>query len=277
LTPTSRPGYRAGCRCRRNFGLRAASKGHAAVSEERSGRFYESADHASRETEATALTFRWRMERGAPMWKEKTMSASTIRIRMRSITAWSLLAIPTLLCLSTARAQPVSAKETVLMVQRALSRLPYYGVFDFLVFGVDRGVVTVGGFAYRSNLTSDAVAAIKYVVGADEVADTIEVLPASQNDDRIRWATFYKIYTDDFLSRYAPGGAMTVRYDALSFARFPAMQPFGTYPIHIIVKNGRTMLLGVVDSEADKTLAGLRAREITGVFDVENSLVVDKR
>jgi osmotically-inducible protein OsmY len=70
---------------------------------------------------------------------------------------------------------------------------------------------------------------------------------------------------------------MSVRYDALSFARFPGMQPFGTYPIHIIVKNGRTMLLGVVESEADKTLATVRAREVTGVFGVENNLVVDTR
>src|SRR5207244_3956239 len=202
------------------------------------------------------------------------MSAPTVRIRMRNVAALSLLAIPTVLSLSTARAQPVAAKETVFMVQRALSRLPYYGVFDFLVFGVDRGVVNVGGFAYRPNLPSDAVSAIKHVAGVDVVANKIEVLPASPNDDRIRWATFYNIYTDDFLSRYAPGGAMSARYDALSFARFPGMQPFGTYPIHIIVKNGRTMLLGVVDSETDETLAGVRAREVTGVFGVENDLVV---
>jgi hyperosmotically inducible protein len=205
------------------------------------------------------------------------MNASTGRIWMRTVTGLLLFAIATVASVSTARAQTVAAKETVLMVQRALSRLPYYGVFDFLVFGVDRGVVTVGGFAYRPDLTSDAASAIKHVAGVDEVANKIEVLPASQNDDRIRWATFYNIYTDDFLSRYAPGGAMSARYEALSFARFPGMQPFGTYPIHIIVKNGRTMLLGVVDSEADKTVAGVRAREVTGVLGVENSLVVEKR
>lgn len=70
---------------------------------------------------------------------------------------------------------------------------------------------------------------------------------------------------------------MSARYEALSFARFPGMQPFGMYPIHIIVKNGRTMLLGVVDSEIDKNLAGVRARDVTGVFGVENDLVVDKK
>jgi osmotically-inducible protein OsmY len=55
------------------------------------------------------------------------------------------------------------------------------------------------------------------------------------------------------------------------------MQPFGMYPIHIIVKNGRTTLLGVVDNEIDKNLAGVRARDVTGVFGVENDLVVDKK
>lgn len=175
---------------------------------------------------------------------------------------------------SLPRAQTAETKETALMVQRSLLRLPYYGVFDFLAFAVNRGVVSVGGFAYHANLKSDAGAAIKRVAGVDEIANRIEVLPVSQNDDRIRWATFYNIYTDDFLSRYAPGGAMSARYEALSFARFPGMQPFGTYPIHIIVKHGRTTLLGAVDHESDKILAAVRAREVSGVFGVDNDLVV---
>lgn len=181
-----------------------------------------------------------------------------------------------LLATTVLHAQPVAVKETTLQVQRALQRLPYYGVFDFLAFSVDRGTVTLLGYAYRGNLASDATNAVKRVAGVDEVANKIEVLPASQNDERIRWSTFYNIYTDDFLSRYAPGGAMSARYEARSFGRFPGMQPFGTYPIHIIVKNGRTTLLGVVDNEADKTVTGIRAREVTGVFGVENELMISK-
>ena len=198
-------------------------------------------------------------------------------LAVRNVIAAVLVATVTVLSAATPPAQSVATKETALMVQRALLRLPYYGVFDFLVFGVNRGVVSIGGFAYRPNLKSDAISAIRRVAGVDEVANKIEVLPASQRDDRIRWATFYNIYTDDFLSRYAPGGAMSARYEALSFARFPGMQPFGTYPIHIIVKNGRTMLLGVVASESDKILAGVRARDVGGVFGVDNDLAVDKK
>ena len=181
--------------------------------------------------------------------------------------------------IGTARpaAQSVAAKETVFNIERALERLPYYGVFDFLAFGVEKGTVTLQGYAYQGGLKSAATQAVKRVSGVDEVANSIALLPASQNDDRIRWATFYRIYTDDFLSRYAPGGAIGARYDARQFARFPGMQPYGTYPIHIIVKGGRTTLLGVVDNESDKTVAGLRAREIDGVFGVENELVVNTK
>jgi osmotically-inducible protein OsmY len=52
------------------------------------------------------------------------------------------------------------------------------------------------------------------------------------------------------------------------------MQPVGIYPIHIIVKNGRTTLLGVVDSAADRQIAEVRARSVNGVFEVRNELTV---
>ena len=200
-------------------------------------------------------------------WKRRTFQGLVPAILLVAI-AWAGAAQPA--------AQSVAEKQTVFNIERALERLPYYGVFDFLAFGVDRGTVTLQGFAYQGSLKSAATQAVKRVSGVDEVADRIELLPASQNDDRIRWATFYRIYTDDFLSRYAPGGAMGVRYEARQFQRFPGMQPSGTYPIHIIVKGGRTTLLGVVDNDSDKTVAGLRAREVDGVFGVENELVVTK-
>ena len=53
------------------------------------------------------------------------------------------------------------------------------------------------------------------------------------------------------------------------------MQPLGTYPIHIIVRNGHTTLHGTVDTEMDKRMAELRAREVGGVFSVDNQLAVD--
>jgi osmotically-inducible protein OsmY len=172
-----------------------------------------------------------------------------------------------------ASAQSVTSEETVRSVRRMLERVPYYGVFDFIVFRVDRGTVYLAGYSYQGNLKADAEMATKRASGVNEVANKIEVLPASQNDDRIRWETFYRIYTDDFLSRYAPGGEFGVLQELRDERRFPGMQPVGRYPIHIVVKNGRTMLLGVVDSAADRQIAEVRAREVSGVFEVENGLV----
>ena len=113
--------------------------------------------------------------------------------------------------------------------------------------------------------------------------DKIEELPVSQLDDELRWRTYYAIYRDPFLSRYAPGGGLLWGhrhpfgggFHAMSPLRFPGMEPIGDYPIHIIVKNGKITLLGVVDTEGDKTVAGMRAREVPGSFGVENELAVE--
>jgi len=171
-------------------------------------------------------------------------------------------------------AQSVTADDTIRSVHRMLERLPYYGVFDYIVFRVDGGTVYLAGFSFEGRLKADAEMAVKRASGVIEVANKTEVLPASQNDDRIRWATFYRIYTDDFLSRYAPGGVHGALRELRDQQLFPGMQPIGVYPIHIIVKGGRTMLLGAVDTAADRQLAEVRAREVTGVFEVQNSLAV---
>lgn len=44
--------------------------------------------------------------------------------------------------------------------------------------------------------------------------------------------------------------------------------------IHIIVDGGRATLKGVVDSEADKDHAYIRARGVSGLFAVNNELMV---
>ena len=203
------------------------------------------------------------------------MRSDIFRRSIRSGPASGLLLLAIVLASAALGAQSLAVQETTLQVRRALERLPYHGVFDSLSYSVDRGTVTLNGFVYRGELKNDAAKAVERIPGVDEVVNQIEVLPASQNDDRIRWATYYRIYADDFLSRYAPGGPWTVRYELIQARRFPGLQPFGNYPIHIIVKNGRTTLIGIVDNEADKTVAGMRAREVSAVFGVENELVVD--
>ena len=61
-----------------------------------------------------------------------------------------------------------------------------------------------------------------------------------------------------------------------STSRNPGTEPAGDYPIHIIVSGGRVTLIGVVDSESDKTVAGIRTREVPGFFAIGNEIVVEQ-
>jgi hypothetical protein len=181
-------------------------------------------------------------------------------------------------------AAPAQAKSTIEEIRKELMQLPYYSVFDFLAFKYDKGTVTLMGYAYHPGLKSDAERAVKRVSGIDMVQNKIEDLPPSPNDDELRWKIYYAIYRDPFLSRYAPGGgllwghrhAFAGPFSPLGPGLFPGMEPAGDYPIHIIVKNGRVTLLGVVDNDGDKTIAGMKARQVPGSFEVKNELMVEK-
>src|SRR3954463_3639618 len=186
--------------------------------------------------------------------------------------------------LMLAGAQPylgADEKSSVEQIRKELLQLPYYGVFDFLAFSYDKGTVTLMGYAYHSTLKHDAAQATKRASGVDQEIDKIEELPVSQFDDELRWRTYYAIYRDPFLSRYAPGGGMLWGhrhpfgggFHAMNLRRFPGMEPVGDYPLHIIVDRGKITLLGVVDTEGDKTVAGMRARDVPGSFGVDNELV----
>jgi hypothetical protein len=199
----------------------------------------------------------------------------TSRIRQLSTRTAMAAALAVAFALTGAlHAQDLATEQRALSVQQALRRLTSYGVFDFLSFSVDRGKVTLSGYAYSGTLRRDAEHAVKRIAGIDEVENRIQMLPASLNDDRIRRATFYSIYTDSFLSRYAAGGAHAAHYEAIEFGTIPGRQPFGEYPIHIVVDGGRTTLFGIVDNASDKQLAEFRAREVGGVFQVNSELLV---
>jgi len=177
---------------------------------------------------------------------------------------------------------PAAAPSTVDAIRAKLLRLPYYGVFDFLAFRYDKGTVTLSGYAYHAPLKADAGRAVRQVAGVDEVVNNIEILPVSMNDDNLRWAAYYAIYTDPFLSRYAPGGGMVWGHRHRvpmtpfgSATRFPGLEPVGIYPIAIIVKSGQITLMGIVDNEMDKTVAGMKAHGIPGAFGVQNELTVE--
>src|SRR5579863_4550545 len=138
-------------------------------------------------------------------------------------------------------------------VRHQLLLLPYYSVFDNLMFKVDGDKVTLLGQVVRPTLKSDAENAVKGMEGVSAVDNQIEVLPVSPMDDQVRRAVYRAIYADTALSRYG-------------WSALPS--------IHIIVKNGHVSLEGVVDSESDKNLSNLRANGVPNVFSVTNNLTV---
>jgi len=164
-------------------------------------------------------------------------------------------------------------QELTRKVRRALERLPYYGVYDFLSFKVEPGVITLEGYAHRPSLKKEAETMIRHAAGVD-VANKIEILPSSTFDDQIRWTTFQRIYTDEFADRYVSGGTRQVQYDLVTMLRFPDMEPFGTYPVHIIVKHRRMALIGVVITDIDKTQILFRARQVPHAIGVEDAIMV---
>ena len=165
------------------------------------------------------------------------------------------------------------SKDTVTKVRKALAKLPYYGVFDFLAFRVDGGVVTLEGYAHRPALKREAEAMVREAVQAD-VVNHIEVLPTSTFDDRIRWEAYRRVYTDDIASRYVSGGEMEVRYELLDMRLFPGMEPYGTYPVHIIVKDRKLRLIGLLDNDLDKTQVLHRARQVLNTTGFEDAVMV---
>jgi hyperosmotically inducible periplasmic protein len=138
-------------------------------------------------------------------------------------------------------------------VRHELLMLPYFGVFDYIAYKVDGGTVTLLGQVVRPTLKSDSENVVKRIEGVEKVDNQIEVLPPSTMDDRLRTRLFRAIYQYPSLQKYELGVQK---------------------PIRIIVKSGRATLEGVVDSEADKNLVGIRANGVSGLFSVTNNLQV---
>ena len=140
-------------------------------------------------------------------------------------------------------------------VRHELLMLPYLGVFDSLAYKVEGYNVTLSGQVTRPILKSDAQNVVKRIEGVEKVDNQIEVLPVSPMDDQLRLRLYRAIYGYPPLEKYALGVQK---------------------PIRIIVKNGHVTLEGVVDSQTDKNLVGIRANGVSGIFSVTNNLVVTK-
>jgi osmotically-inducible protein OsmY len=132
-------------------------------------------------------------------------------------------------------------------------RVGYGNVFNSISLDVQNGVVTLGGHA-RTDVDKDsALALVSTYPGVKEVENEIQVDPVSMMDDQSRMAVARAVYGYPSLNKYAIDPGKTIR---------------------ISVQNGHVELYGVVDSQADKDTAFLRANSVPGIFSVKNYLQV---
>lgn len=150
---------------------------------------------------------------------------------------------------------PRAAEHIRREVAHELVLLPRLGVFDNLAYQVNGSEVTLVGQVTRPTLKWDAENAVKRIDGVEHISNLIEVLPLSPFDNTLRLRLYNAIYGYAPLQKYALGTSK---------------------PIRIMVKNGHVRLEGAVDSEADKSIAGIRASGVADVFSVSNHLEILK-
>ena len=132
-------------------------------------------------------------------------------------------------------------------------RVGYGNAFNAISVNVQNGVVTLAGNALGPVAADSAVSLVSHFPGVQDVIDNIQVDPLSPMDDRSRMQVYRAIYGYPSLQKYSLNPAQ---------------------PIRITVVNGNVTLNGVVDSQADKNVAGIRANSVPGIFKVVNNLQV---
>ncbi len=179
-------------------------------------------------------------------WAQQSGNSATSRSNAAQSTPPGTVALP--------GSRPAVANDALTReVLHELLMVANYSVFDNLAFQVNGNDVTLMGQVVDPIVKSEAESNVKSIKGIGHVTDNIEILPPSEMDNQIRREEYRAIYSFGPLYKYA----------------------WGAVPgIHIIVKNGRVALVGMVDNQADKDAAGIRANGVPGVFAVQNDLAV---
>ena len=144
------------------------------------------------------------------------------------------------------------------LAQRAVHEVrmyPYYGIFDDVNIRVADGTVHLTGEVSQPVKKGDLGRIMARIPGVTAVDNDLRVAPLSRFDDQLRVQVANTLYRDPFLARYAMGA-----------------QP----PIHILVDNGHITLEGVVRTDADKQVAGMRANQAMSFGTVTNNLRVEQ-
>ncbi len=170
------------------------------------------------------------------------------------------VAIISVFSVSASAQTNVYGKNTEQGIERKVFKeilsLPYYGVFDSISFKVENGVVYLYGNVVQPTTKSQAQRYVQGIQGVTEVVNTINVLPYSSFDDRIR---------SSIVREFDRNGGGLYRY----------LQ--GTNPsMRIIVNNGHVSLEGYVANRGDYNLANILANGVSGTFSVKNNLIIEK-
>src|SRR5215469_1126370 len=149
---------------------------------------------------------------------------------------------------------PQTDQQIAESVRHQIATYPYYSIFDDVSFTVVNGQVELRGDVTQPVKKSDIGKIVEKLPGVASVNNSITVLPLSDFDARLRVQIARAIYTAPTLSRYAMGALPS---------------------IHIIVDNGHVTLTGVVATDMDKQIAGMRANQSLSFGPVINNLVVE--
>jgi osmotically-inducible protein OsmY len=138
-------------------------------------------------------------------------------------------------------------------VSRVLRQYPRMSVYDYVNGVVSNAVVRLEGTVTDGLKQKEIVERIESIPGVQDIDTQIGIPPVSQMDDRIRLAIVRQIYGRGVLTNYSRA--------------LP--------PVRILVDHGHVTLVGVVNSQVERQQADLAARQVPGVFSVENQIRLD--
>jgi len=145
-----------------------------------------------------------------------------------------------------------SGRSIEQQIFKKLIGLPRYGVFDHITYQVNGGEVILGGSVYSLGTSRSAESVVKRIPGITNVVNNIRDLPPSSFDNQIR---------REALRTFANKGLYRYLYE---------FDP----EVRIVVDGGRITLVGYVANSGDFNLFNILANGISGVFSVQNNLIV---
>ena len=135
-------------------------------------------------------------------------------------------------------------------ISKSVNRYTQFTIFDDVAIAVKDGIVTLTGRVTMPYKHDDIVKRVAKIDGVQQVRDEITVLPASLLDEELRYRIARSIYGNANFWNYGLGPNPS---------------------IHVIVERGHVTLTGVVNSDVDRMMANVIARQFLA-FSVTNNL-----